>query len=472
MILQSLLVFVPALLNGILLAHLLWPEKTASALAVKLFLGIGLGLGLRSLLYFLYLLVLPARNAFIYLDLASTLVLLIVTIRRQPRPGASSWSDFSLPRLTSLQRIAALVAAAIISISLLTTVNYLLRRRQGDWDAWMMFNRAARFLYIDQAHWLDSFDPQMDPIFHPDYPLFLAGDIVAGWELLGRYSSAIPMLLSALFSLAALGLLAASVASIRSFGQSALAVVLLWGLPVFVDEGARQMADVPMAFFILATGTLFFLYVLKPHPGLLALAGLSAGLGAWTKNEGTVLAVAATAALLLVLARGRSLRLALPFIAGAAAPIAILVAFRVLIAPSGDILDAALGGSLRQMLDPARHQVILAHLWSELTEFGSWGIPGLGIGVLPVLLLYSAVFYHHPPPARARAFAAGFIILTVQFLGYYAAYLVSPYDLTWHLSYSSTRIVLQIFPLLLLLLLAATVDVETVLGRRTHPSTE
>ena len=42
-------------------------------------------------------------------------------------------------------------------------------------------------------------------------------------------------------------------------------------------------------------------------------------------------------------------------------------------------------------------------------------------------------------------------MLAIQMLGYYGAYLVSPYDLAWHLSYSSTRIVLQMFPLLLFL---------------------
>jgi len=461
MIVLTALVFVPALLNGVLLADLLWPARTASALALKLFLGIGIGLGLRSLLYFIYLLVLPAQHAFIYVDLASTAALLGLLLLRNQKSGAAS-SDNPMPPLTRFDRVAAVIAAIVVVVSLLSTANYLLRRRQGDWDAWMMYNRAARFLHMDQAHWLGSFSVQMDPIFHPDYPLFLAGDIVAGWELLGRESAGVPMLQSALFSIACLGLLASAVAAVRSFGQAMLGIVVLWGLPVFVNEGARQMADVPMAFFILATGTLLFMQALRPQRGLLALAGICAGLGAWTKNEGAVLVVAATAAVVLVLARRSSLRALFPFLAGAAVPVAILLGFRIFIAPSGDILGAAAGGTVQQILDPARHAVILTYLWGQVREFGSWSIPGLALGILPILLLYLVVFYRRPPRELAPALRTGSIILGVQILGYYAAYLVSPYDLAWHLTYSSTRIVLQVLPLLAFLILAATVDVGRV----------
>jgi hypothetical protein len=469
---QALVVFLPALLSGILLAHLLWPERSFWALAFKLFLGIGLGMGLRSLLYFLYLLALPGRHAYIFFDLALLLVLVGLTIVFERRLGPSSWSHFSLPRTTQIQRIAVAVAGVVVIIGLLSTANYLLRRRQGDWDAWMMYNRAARFLFADQANWIGSFSPLMDPIFHADYPLLLAGDIVAGWDILGRESAAIPMLQSALFSAACLGLFAAALAAVRSIGQAMLGVILLWGLPVFVNEGARQMADVPMAFFILATAALLAMYVIKAHPGLLALAGLTAGLGAWTKNEGAVLVAGAGLALISLLARRREWRMLLPFAAGISLPLVIFISFRLFIAPSGDILSAATGGSLSQVLDMSRHSVILTHLWGEVLGFGLWGIAGLAFGILPIMLIYVLLFHRRPAAGWVPALHAGFIILVVQVLGYYVAYLVSPYELSWHLAYSSTRIVLQVLPLLLFLILSTATNVETVFARRTAPSSE
>jgi hypothetical protein len=90
-----------------------------------------------------------------------------------------------MPGLTRIQGILVGLGCVVLLVSLSSTVSYLLRRKQGDWDAWMMFNRAARFIYRDQANWLESFSPRMDPIFHADYPLLLAMNITAGWDTLG-----------------------------------------------------------------------------------------------------------------------------------------------------------------------------------------------------------------------------------------------------------------------------------------------
>jgi hypothetical protein len=467
-----LLAFLPAILTGVLIAHLLWPERSFWGLALKLFLGIGLGMGVRSLIYFLYLMLLPARHLYLWIELALLLLLIGLTIRMEREAGKVGWSQFSFPTTTKLQRMAVVVAAVVVGLSLLSSANYLLRRRQGDWDAWMMYNRAARFMYNDQANWLDSFSPQMDPIFHPDYPLLLAGDIVAGWDILGRESATIPMLQSALFSVACLGLFATALASVRSVGQAMLGVTILWGLPVFVNEGGRQMADVPMAFFVLATAVLLAFYALRAHPGLLALTGLATGLGAWTKNEGTVLVAGAGLAFLYLAARGRRWRTLLPFVAGLAFPLVVLVFFRLFIAPSGDMLGAMARGSLAQVVDPSRHSAILRHLGSELLGFGAWGVPGLGLGILPIMLLYFALFRRRLASDWAQALQAAVIILGVQVLGYYAAYLISPYELSWHLTYSSSRIVLQVFPLLAFIMLSATTNLETAFRETPLPSSE
>lgn len=460
----AILVFIPAILSGVLLAHILWPERAPGFLVFKFFLGIGLGLGLRSLLYFFHLLVLPAQHGFVYVDLGFLLCLCLLAgaMERRRRPPAEASN--SQPVLAGTPRFLVIFAGVVLVISLLATANYLLRRRQGDWDAWMMYNRAARFIYYDQSHWRDSFSPQMDPIFHPDYPLLLATNIVAGWELLGRDSAAVPMLQSALFSIACLGLATSSLAATKSLGQAAFGLIILWGIPVFVNEGARQMADVPMAFFLLGTGALLFLFVLHRSAGLLVLAGLTAGLAAWTKNEGSVLILGALAALLIAFVRRYSWRVVLPFAAGLAVPGAVVLFFRLALAPSGDILSAVAGGNLSQLTDISRHVLILQYLWGEIRGFGSWGIPGLTIGILPMLLLYWLLFRQPLKDQLKPAYTAGALIIAIQMVGYYGAYLVSPYDLAWHLAYSSTRIMLQIFPLLLMLILSASVDIETVLA--------
>jgi hypothetical protein len=312
----------------------------------------------------------------------------------------------------------------------------------------------------------------MDPIFHADYPLLLAGSIAAGWEWVGGDSSAVPMLQSALFAIACVGLAAGALTLVKSIGQAALAVTMLWGIPVFVNEGARQMADVPIAFYMLATGILLYLYVIRREAGLLVLAGFTTGLAAWTKNEGTVFVMAAVAAVLIALSPRLSWRLVLRFAAGLALPLAIVLYFKLFMAPSGDILSGAAGGLAEKVTDLSRHTVILRYLWSELTGFGGWAIAGLGFGILPILALFYLIFRTPVPTEHKPAFVAGFVMLGIQLLGYYAAYLVSPYELAWHLSYSSTRIVLQLFPLLLFLILCASREAEMVLAPASAIPTE
>lgn len=458
------LVFMPALLYGALLAHLIWPERRPAVLAFKLFLGIGVGLGLRSILYFIYLLLLPGRGLYVYLDLGILTLVAVVAAIRERRHRVAFRGAFNIPSLVGPQRLLVLLGSVIVAISLLSTANYLLRRRQGDWDAWMMYNRAARFIYIDQAHWLESFSSQMDPIFHADYPLLLAANISAGWDLLGHEAASVPMMQSALFSLGCLGLAVSSLVILKSIGQAALGAILLWGVPVFVNEGARQMADVPTAYFLLATATLFLLHSKKGNSPVLLLAGVTAGLAAWTKNEGSVFVLGATLAALLLSRRGRGWAPLLAFAAGLVLPLAAVLYFKLAIAPSGDILSAAATGSFLQILDPARHAVILAYLWSEFLRFGSWGLPGLGFGIFPVLVFYYLVFRTPVPRESVSAFVATAVMIFIQLLGYYGAYLVSPYELSWHLSYSSTRVVLQIFPLVCLIVLCSTRPAEEVLA--------
>ena len=87
-------------------------------------------------------------------------------------------------------------------------------------------------------------------------------------------------------------LLMGAVAFTRTTGQSLLAGLVLLGTPVFVYEGPREAADLTLAFFVLATVILFFLYQRKQKPILLALAGFASGLAAWTKNEGLLFILA------------------------------------------------------------------------------------------------------------------------------------------------------------------------------------
>jgi hypothetical protein len=490
MSLLSPAVFILPILTGASLLHLIWPERKLSLLFFKAFLGIGIGLGISSLLYFLYMLLFAGQHWFIFVQITAVVGLLIAVLWVERKRGG-----FSLPRwnLTRTQNIFLGIALVIFVVSLSSTISYLLRRKQGDWDAWMMYNRSALFVYRGQSNWVAaSFSRQMDPIFHPDYPLLLAMNTAWGWEIVGSETPRIPMTQSALFAVACAGVLVSALASAKSPAQAALGLIVLWGTPSVVNEGAREMADLPLAFFILATGILIYFYVIHKKPALMVLAGLTAGLAAWTKNEGSLFVVSAAIAIAVAFLFGNNPELAtkkentatsslggfvmkfrngvlpvlLRFVLGLAFPFAIVMGFKLFLAPPSDVLSNGPARSIRQILEAPRHVEIIQFFSRALWTFGEWTSL---MGILPILVVYFLLFRRPINKEQRPAYIAGITILAVQWLGDYGVYLISPYDLTWHLSYSIGRIVLQVFPLIVFLILSAVQTPEAVFGAKsTH----
>lgn len=460
MTLLSVSLFLLPLLGGGLLVHLLWPERDIKLLVLKAFLGVGVGLGLSSLLYFIYMLAFAGQHWFVFLQMGLVLALLTAAIRRERDRG---WPSRPRWHLTGVQNTLVFAALTIFIISLLSTASYLLRRKHGDWDAWMMFNRAARFVYRDQTAWLESFSSRMDPIFHADYPLLLAMNIASGWDTLGDETPHVPMIESALFAVACLGLAVSALASVKSVGQASLGLIILWGTPSLVNEGARQQADVPLAFFILATAILIHLYVIHEKPGLIVLAGMTAGLAAWTKNEGGLFVFAAALGLALAFLPQQPWRMLRWYLLGLAVPLVIVAYFKMFLAPPSDVLSNDASRSIQQALDASRHVEVLGFFGREFLLFGGWKISTLAIGILPVLLIYFLLFHASIEKSRRNVYIAWMTILAIQALGYYAIYLITPYDLAWHLQYSAQRIIVQIFPLVTFMILSASQTPETVL---------
>ncbi len=459
-----ILVFLLPILSGALLVHLLWPERHLKSLVLQAFLGIGVGLGLNSLTYFVYMSFFAGQHWFFAVQVFTLLLLVLLTVWKEWRRTGAGQLQWRPLRLPPVQTALLCAGGLVFLISLGSTASYILRRRQGDWDAWMMFNRAARFVYRDQVNWLQSFSRQMDPIFHADYPLFLAMNIASGWDTLGSETPHVPMVQSALFGIACAGLFVGALACTKSLGQAALGLIVLWGTPAVVNEGARELADLPLAYFILATAVLTYLYVLQREPGLLVLAGITAGLGAWMKNEGSVFAIAGALALAIAFLRQKPWRLVFWYALGLFVPMAIVLYFKLFLAPPSDVLSNGRAQSIAQALDLSRHLEILRYFGGQLLSFGGWSLLGLSIGVFIVLLVY-LVLAREPQASEKRPMViATVVLLAVQMLGYYAVYVITPYDLTWHLTTSVERVFLQIFPLVAFAVLNLTRTPEAIFG--------
>jgi len=287
-----------SLISGVLATFIFLPSprNDLQGLLLRLFVGGGLGLGLSACLYFLSL---PAGlSGYIPLiDLAACMALGLIAYvfrergRREVEcPAESQLQDrkAALPKTGSkLETWIATIFAVELLASLGSFLVAFLKEPHGKWDAWLIWNMHARFLYRSGEAWREVFAGGME-WSHWDYPLLLPLSIVRGWKYSGNDSIYIPAAFALLFTLLTLGLLLCALMFLRSRIQGYLAAMILLGTPLFIMMGASQLADVPLAFFMLATLVLLFLPARSPgnRSGALVLSGIAAGLCAWTKNEG------------------------------------------------------------------------------------------------------------------------------------------------------------------------------------------
>jgi hypothetical protein len=450
----TILVFSLPVLTGTLIAHLLWVGKNnLSNLTLKLSLGIGVGLGISSLSYFIYLIFFAGNPYFVCVELAILLIVVAAVYLKN-----KTTAQVSAPRLgVNFLQIAILVIAGVVSVSsLLGVVNYARQRTRGDWDTWMIYNRAARFIYRAPATWQDAFSSNMDLVFHADYPPLLALNIASHWEILGEETAFVPMFQSILFAFASLGLCFGALASLKSLGQAGLGLILLGGVHFFSHEGGRQGADVPLAFYMLASVAFLFFYYRDKRAILMVFAGFMAGLAAWTKNEGMLFMFASAGILFFRVLWKRSFQSLLLYFIGLLLPLALLFYFKFELAPPSEFLSGGSTKILQDLMDVSRHQIIAGSFKNYFLHSGWYEV-----GVFPILGAYFLFFYSRAKDNYSGVVLTSLVILACQFIGYYIFYLISPYDLEWHIAYSLARLFIHVYPAAVFVALAATQTPET-----------
>ena len=324
----------------------------------------------------------------------------------------------------------------------------------GQWDAIAVWNLKARFIYHSPS---DPLSRIMDPALwdtQPDYPLLLPSLVARGWQYAGQDSVIVPIGIAILFLVSTVLMVINGLKLLSSSFEAQLAGCLLLSTPFFIRHGVSQYADILMCGFITAAVVLFSIHDSQQIPSsrLPLLAGIAAGLAACTKNEG-VLFVAVLAAVRALLQR--SLRELGKLAAGAAFGIAVLVLFKIFYSPPNPIVHSITGRVLLDRIaDGNYHAKILNAFAGKSLAFGQWWIPPFLLLVIHVV----ATRYTAPAKDNSRAWLTTAGVLVGALCGYYAVYLLSPYDLDWHIGTSLDRLLLQIWPTALLLYSMLTRD--------------
>jgi len=136
------------------------------------------------------------------------------------------------------------------------------------------------------------------------------------------------------------------------------------------------------------------------------------------------------------------LRQMLCFSIGLAPILLILIYFKLRLAPPNDLIASQdLQSMVQKMLDPARYLLVFKALVSQLTGFRKWyAHPGY-------LLLVYPFFVGVRTRIRVGAGrVTSAVVLGLISIGYLFVYVTTPYNLEWHLTFSLSRLLIQLWP--------------------------
>ncbi len=457
-----LVTLLPPLLIGYLAVRALMPRVAPAwaETALHVFLGAGFGVGLLSLLQFgIQVTIGPSVTA----QWIGEVALLAAA-------GAAFWkrAKEDLATATAGSWLLGGLFIVVLGIHTASFFHALETMPLGQWDAWAIWNLRAKFLAQQDATWTGAFSAYLSDLpgtfaTHPDYPLLLSGYIGRSWALTHSIgNTSVPAALSSLFWAATIAALVAGLAVVRSSTTAMIGGLILLSNAAFALNAPTQYSDVPLGFFMLSTFVL-----LLPGGRTMALAGFAMGCAAWTKDEGVLFAAVTSAALIActLLSKLPPRRFGM-FAAGAALPLGATLYFKIFLATGpGSWGPLTFASAMKQIGEPARYQQILAAFWREALAMGA-GIahPAVAVVLLAALLGISRTQLRSPMTRAALA------VCGLMLLGQFGVYVVTPFDLTWHLGTSLGRILTQLAPALTFLLVVCCRTPEETIPAAAPPS--
>jgi hypothetical protein len=414
---------------------------------IDISLGALFGPGLASIIYFFLVLAGAASSrGAVFAALAVLLLAATAVWFKRPSNGIH---DLWKPR--SWTWLLVLAAAVGLALFLADFASASSANPAGEWDAMSIWNLRAEFLAGGPATWHRAVSSELGGglagAAHPGYPLFLSSFIAMQWIVGSNMPDTIvPIVTSLVFPLAVFLLLGASLASKRTLALGALGWLILLCSEVFVSQAASQYSDLLQGLSFLAA--LVLLDRAESQEGLpriLFAAGLALGLAAWVKNEGLPFAIAG-----LAVAAWRHRSRALWTALGAIPGFLALAVLKLFVAQGHEaVFPSSLGEIVSKLATPGRWWQALLGFGKAIVDAGSpWTHPV----ILAALLFF--VLKLLPKADRQNRWLL-WIPVAATAAAEYGLYLVTTADLDWHIATSVSRLLAQLWPPLIWLVLSA-----------------
>lgn len=452
-------IFIPLLL-GFVSCLLIFKETKTIEFRLLFNLSFPIGIGISSVIFIFFNLLGFTTLLTFFIEIG-LLAFLIYKFKIYPKTIYQfEWFNLSKPALPHkttyfnrlLQNPILLLIAGIYIYAWMMDAGIFLfdsiQSPHGLWDAWANWNLSAKFISRYPQGWASSFHKMIpDDLYdlHLDYPLLQKGFIARCWILIQNETVWVPIIFCFIITFCTIGLLASSVSFFTNKTNGLIAGLILLCTPFYMTMGDSQYADNTIGYFYLATIVLLT-YArnessTKPH--LLIMAGIAAGLAAWSKNEGLffIMCLFTSQLVLLFFKNYRVLLVEMIYLLIGMLPVLILLAYyKIKIAPPSDIMADAQGTqAFAKLTDYSRY--IIASRWylDQFTAFGKWALNPWWLFLFGIL--YKGVSLKNNP-----SFVSNFILLLLMLIGFFFIFIISHLDLNYYLSSSLHRLFFQLFP--------------------------
>lgn len=415
---------------------LLWP---------RVWLGLGLGLGIGSFHYLFWRIIGDPPSIIYFLSEIFVLAVLFGIYLYKVRLSKSSiiglWRQLKPGKPTPL----GILFSIIVLLSVFTYFIGFLKKPHGGWDAWMIWNLQARFMFRGgQEYWQNLFSANLP---HPDYPLLVSGNVARAWTFIGKETVYAPALIGAVFVFSILGLLVTAGRYLRGKTLSFVAGFTLLTSASFYYNSATQTSDLPLSYYFLASIVLIYLYDnSEDHPLIyLALSGIFSGLAIWTKNEGWLFLLALILARLIVAWTLRPNILlkqeAVAYFSGLMPLLLISLYYKFHFTPSNDLVASLGMTTLQKLEDIHRYWLVAKEYLIQIVSLNP------RISTPFILLPILGLFFGFKIDARQKpSILTGFLTMLFVLGGYAIIFVMTPFDLEWHLYTANARLFLHIWP--------------------------
>ena len=362
------------------------------------------------------------------------------SVGSHPRPGPAP--------ITTADWLARVAFAIVAAVGLATVVAEYMAGPHGQWDAWAVWNQKARFLVRAGDQWTSSL---VNPWSNPSHPVLVSTSVARLWTYAGAELTAVPALLALSFGVGVVACVIGALDPRRTRAWIAGAIVI--APAIFVQQASAQTADMPVGFFVTAALAVFLRMGADSdgattgrfRDSSLLLGVMLASFAAWTKNEGLILTMLLLAATAWHALRGLDLWRLATVAAGAVPALVSIAWLKVALAPVPPGYFSESDGAatiLERLVATERHAAVGSMV---IDHWLRWGYPG-GEGALPVITAALAI----AAIAGRRAARATTAVVVVMFTGYYVSWLVSPLETQWLVGTSFDRLLIQLWPLMVI----------------------